>query len=479
MTAKPSAYLQALIAEDKKGSGKPGARSETQQEQPAPPKEGSSDALTELLAKYSIVLVGGSARIITWKKHRLYNIGVGGEHEVPNLMTEGSFRLYHRDKFTWIKGTDEKLVRQQLTNLFLDQARRHDDLVFIPGADREVGSALNLWRGFGITPKRGSWPLMRAHMREVMAAGNEEQDRYNLFWMAWAIQNPGQQAEVALVFRGKKGTGKGTLGNALCRMFGPHGLQIADKKHLIGTFNMHMSQCAFLFADEAYWPGDKDGEGALKRLITEPTLNIEPKGLDLFTVPNNLHVMIAGNEEWIAPASGDERRFAVNEVSAHRKSDTAYFQALYAEMNDAGGLAAMLYDLKAMDLAGWHPRNDVPQTAGLQKQKALSRRGVDRLVEILATDGVVPCPHEFYRDVAMTTGEGEGKGFYAHAKNVVPDLKFSSSIAIATTLVDEWGCSRWKSGAQRGIRFPAIQELRDLFVKKHGVHTWPDNESWD
>jgi hypothetical protein len=51
--------------------------------------------------------------------------------------------------------------------------------------------------------------------------------------------------------------GKGTLGNTLCRIFGPHGLQISDRKHLIGSFNMHMSQCSFLFADEAYWPATK------------------------------------------------------------------------------------------------------------------------------------------------------------------------------------------------------------------------------
>ena len=436
-----------------------------------------SAPLAELLAKYSIVLVGGSnARIVTWKKRRLY-AGANGEHEVPSLLTVDSFRLFHQDKFILLKEPDGKSTRQQISKLFLDQARRFDDLVFIPGADREIGTQMNLWRGFGVTPKQGCWPIMRAHMRDVIAAGNEEQDQYNFRWLAWAVQNPGQQAEVAIVCRGIKGTGKGTLGNAMCRMFGPHGLQIADKKHLVGSFNMHMSQCAFLFADEAYWPGDKDGEGALKRLITEPTLTIEPKGLDLFTVPNNLHVIIAGNEEWVVPASGDERRFAVNEVSSHRKGDLSYFRDLYAELQN-GGLATMLYDLKTVDLKGWHPRNDVPQTAGLQKQKALSRRGVDRLVEIIATDGVIPCAHEAYLNTAMTTGEGEGKGFYAHAKNIVPDLKFTSSSSIATTLVDDWGCMRWKSGTSRGIRFPELQQLRETFVKKHGAHIWPHITSW-
>ena len=49
-----------------------------------------------------------------------------------------------------------------------------------------------------------------------------------------------------------------------------------------------------LFSDEALWPGDKASEGDLKRLITEPTLFIEPKGLDGFEVANCLHVIVAG-----------------------------------------------------------------------------------------------------------------------------------------------------------------------------------------
>src|SRR5262249_8769870 len=117
--------------------------------------------------------------------------------------------------------------------------------------------------------------------------------------------------------------------------------------------------------------------------------------------------MIAGNEEWIVPASGDERRYAVNEVSDCRRGDKKYFDDLYAEMNN-GGLAAMLEELKAVDLKGWHPRSDVPQTAGLQRQKALSRRGVDRLVELIAVDAVIPCQHDdFHLDIAITTGEDD------------------------------------------------------------------------
>jgi hypothetical protein len=40
--------------------------------------------------------------------------------------------------------------------------------------------------------------------------------------LAWTVQHPAEQAEVALVFLGEIGTGKGTLGKAMCRIFGQH-----------------------------------------------------------------------------------------------------------------------------------------------------------------------------------------------------------------------------------------------------------------
>ena len=59
---------------------------------------------------------------------------------------------------------------------------------------------------------------------------------------------------------------------------------ISSVDHLAGRFNAHLRDACLLFADEAYWPGDRSDEGTLKRLITEPTLFIEAKGRDGVTV---------------------------------------------------------------------------------------------------------------------------------------------------------------------------------------------------
>ena len=156
---------------------------------------------------------------------------------------------------------------------------------------------------------------MQRHIFEVLADGNRAYAEYIFKFAAWAVQNPGDRAEVALVFRGGKGSGKGTFANALKRMFGQHGLQIFNSKHLVGAFNGHLRNCLLLFADEAFWAGDKQGESVLKGLITEPALMIEQKGVDAAPWKNRLHVIMAANADWVVPASHDERRYAMFDAS--------------------------------------------------------------------------------------------------------------------------------------------------------------------
>ncbi len=92
---------------------------------------------------------------------------------------------------------------------------------------------------------------------------------------------------------------------------------------------------------------------------------------------------------------------------------------------------------------------------------------------------MIPNAHSFDKaEIAVTTGEENRSGFYVSAKRLVPDLKrFTDSIQIKTGLTKNWECKTWHSGNQRGIRFPLLKRLRDLFDRKHGRQDWPKNEN--
>jgi phage/plasmid-associated DNA primase len=185
--------------------------------------------------------------------------------------------------------------------------------------------------------------------------------------MALMFQHPELPAEVATVLKGGEGCGKGIVGRGLYKIMGQHGLHISHPEHLRGKHNAHLRDCVFLFADEAFYAGDKQHESILKALITEDTLAIEPKNKNLIDVPNYLHMWMASNLDWVVPASLQARRWFIPKVSDHRIGDREYFAAIYREIEN-GGLEAMLFDLLHRDISNFDPRA-VPLTEPLAIQK--------------------------------------------------------------------------------------------------------------
>jgi hypothetical protein len=377
-------------------------------------------------------------------------------------------------------------------------------VVFLPGGPRIVdGDYFNLWTGWGVEAKRGDWTLMKRHISEVLAAGDNAVNDYILNWLADAVQHPDRQAEVALVFRGGVGTGKGLLGRAMVRIFGQHGRHVSSPEHLTGKFNSHLQQCCFLFADEAAAPQDKKAEGALKRLVTEDTLFIEPKGIDPFEVPNRLSVMMASNHDWVIPATEKERRYVAQDVADAHQQDEAWFKPIYKEMRN-GGLEAMLYDLLALDLGDWRPRQIV-RTAALGKQMDESLSPLDQWwLELLQT-GVLTGARGLANETISNAFEEESEeeeeiedsgfyggtrtrkrkrmvprpGLYDQARRISPNLKGVTDTALGLYLRDRKCANAWVR-RHRGWRFPLLAECRDHWVARfpHTVWAEPSPADW-
>jgi hypothetical protein len=164
---------------------------------------------------------------------------------------------------------------------------------------------------------------------------------------------------------------------------------VTNPELFVGRFNGHLYGTSLVFIDEAYWAANRAHEGALKALVTEPTVQIERKFQTPFMAKNTAHLWLASNEEWIVPATGDERRFFVLNVSDRHAKDATYFTPLWAEMQGAG-LSAMLYDLLAHSLDGFDV-DAVPATEGLTEQKTKSLRGPDAwLYECLCEGSIGP-----------------------------------------------------------------------------------------
>lgn len=253
----------------------------------------------------------------------------------------------------------------------------------------ESGDIYNEWRGFAVEPKpnfKMSDVVLR-HIREVIANNDDELNDYVLDWLAYGVQHYTKPIGVALVLRGEKGSGKSTLGNLMCNIWGRHGAQITSSERLLGRFNEHLIQTPFIFSDEALYAGDRAGEQKLKGLITETSMSCERKGHKVQQVNVAFKVMMATNSDYAVPASRDERRFCVIDVSEERIKDKAYFNVLHGVTGSMDGQAAFLHYLLNREILG--DVRKVPETDALKEQRLYSFKPVTKFVAWLAESQTV------------------------------------------------------------------------------------------
>ncbi|MFT8246363.1 DUF5906 domain-containing protein [Roseomonas sp. BN140053] len=247
------------------------------------------------------------------------------------------------------------------------ERRTADGITFAPGEPEMVGNSLNLWRGWGVQPSEaGSCERFRSHLLEVVCGGDRGVFRYLWGWLADLVQNAARKPEVAVVLRGGKGTGKSIVGDYLMPILGPARVVVSQKEHFVGRFNASLRGALLVQVEEAFWAGDKAAEGALKHLITAPEITLELKGVDPVPIRSCARFLFTSNEEWVVPATSDERRYLVLDVSSARRGDRQYFSDLLAE-RDGGGAAHLLWELQHEDLSAFDVRT-VPRTDALADQ---------------------------------------------------------------------------------------------------------------
>lgn len=341
--------------------------------------------------------------------------------------------------------------------------------VLDPTFTRDAGR-YNLWRNFGVPEVEGDWSLIRAHVEDVLAGGDSTLADYIIRWTAWKLQYPSAVPRVALAFRGEEGIGKGFWFNGLVTIFGPHGLRVHNMNGVSGRFNAHMRHLCFLFADEVSVVDDEQ-EGALKGIITEPRLPIEGKGKDIIQAENHLAVGMASNRKWMIPAGIGARRFVVCDVSAKRKGDADYFSALFAQAG-AGGWAAMLHDLRRMELGSWHPEAHRPDTAALREQQLQSLRGLERIVADFLTSGEIPCGYLRGESIFVPTS--------ALCEFVAQRTRREAPSAneVHHLLGRVLGFQKDDSERPRGWVFPPLQEAREAWDRARMPLAWASVDGW-
>ncbi len=365
--------------------------------------------------------------------------------------------------------------------------RQYDRVVFAPG--REIPGSYNLWKGFSCDARPGKCEKYLLHVRDVICSGDEAVYRYLIGWMAHAVQHPDQQGHVAIVMRGKRGTGKSVFATCFGQLFGRHFMPVTNSEHLVGKFNDHLRDCVVLFGDEAFYAGDKKHEGLLKTMITEETIVAESKGVNAGLARNYIHLLLASNDDWVIPAGTDERRYLMLDVLPTRLQDLPYFREIKREYEN-GGKEALLHFLMNYDLTDFDPRS-VPKTDALQEQKQHSftpeqewwfnklERG-----EVFEGEGwpqYVVCTHlahnfTSYIKLWSSSSRSNSSKLGRFMSQVIPDgMSARGQLGGKHDVVDVDGTVK-SVDRPRIYSLPNLERCREHFVDKFigGSFRWPD-----
>lgn len=259
----------------------------------------------------------------------------------------------------------EKIEWKNLINVWNNSEFRHtyNDFYFSPipkmvnqeSVDLPSGKLLNLFTGLAIKPNFGACEKILNHIFEIWCSSDTVAYAYVMGWLATMYQKPDDRGHTAIVLKSGEGAGKNIILDLLVESWGRHGITISEANQVTGRFNDHLSTAVFVFLNEALWGGDKAHEGALKRLITDKTLEVERKYVPRFEVKNCVHLMLSTNNDWAVPVGIDDRRFFILDVAETKKGDFAYFDLLANEIKN-GGNAAFINYLLTYDISGFNPR---------------------------------------------------------------------------------------------------------------------------
>lgn len=414
------------------------------------------------------------------------------EHQVRMLGID-AFKTWYRNRFTEVRDRAGKIKRITWANAWLDarDRRQYQGIEFFPDPINAPGSPhyLNLWSGFAVAPASEPdlrrYKTFRDHLLNNICSGDETLFKWVFGFFAHIVQRPRERIGIALVLRGKMGTGKTKVGEIIGSLFPRHYFLVDDPRYVTGQFNAHMASCLLLQADEAVWAGDKAAEGRLKGLITAPMQQIEAKGIDPIRLDNFLRLIMTSNEEWVVPAGKDERRFAVLDVDPRCAQNNDYFAEMDQEMA-TGGLEHLLGDLLAFDLESIDLRR-APRTEALLEQKIRSLSPVDawwldRLMSGSTSrhgqewKAQVPCS-VLYRDYVGTAEEigvrrkREQTSFGLTLRRLIPGLRREKR---TDTIESEYGS---KIGRVPCYLLPPLSEAREGFERAVGQRIdWPDDD---
>ncbi len=200
---------------------------------------------------------------------------------------------------------------------------------------------------------------------------------YLLCFYAHVVQKPHIKITSApLMVSREFGTGKTTaMYDIPAALVGQKNARKVSNKVLRSAFTDYLTGTQFLHFDEVHingkWDSD-DTANSLKDMVTGSTVEVHPKGLKPYNIPNRIFITATSNyEDAITLPSNDERRWGVYYLEPTRgysKSQReAYFKVIHDWLDSSRGPGVLRYIFSRVDISAFNPHAPPPITASKLK----------------------------------------------------------------------------------------------------------------
>ena len=196
------------------------------------------------------------------------------------------------------------------------RSRNNKNYIYFHPLEQRKGG-FNLFRGLNVKRIKGTDKIERYlnHAKEIICSGNDDDYTYLMTLLANWVQFLHIKPTQAIILKSKElGTGKTIFAKGFAKIFGQHSIAIQKPKQLVGQFNGHLSNKLFVHVEEAFH-GHKSSSDELKTTITEESINIERKGIDIIELESYHRFMFCTNNDRVVVVDIDERRYFMPEVS--------------------------------------------------------------------------------------------------------------------------------------------------------------------
>lgn len=278
-----------------------------------------------------------------------------------------------------------------------------DKLVYEPGqpplSQLDDQSAFNVWRGWGIEPKKGDvspW----LELLNSLFGGSTLEAKWLLAWFAYPLQHPGRKLKTAVLMIGAHGAGKSMLAEIFDGIYGEN-YDDPDIESFFSQFNEWAAKRQFVVANEVIVKGDVEYRAhgsALKNYVTRTHVTINEKYGLKYKIQDRCNIYMTANPMDSLPIENGERRYFIFRTKAGRVDEK--FRAKWDAWKAAGGRAALFwYLLNEVDTSWFDPDAPAMETESFRQVVDHQTTDSEELAQSLMVNGPTFGPMKLQGDL--------------------------------------------------------------------------------